>query len=80
MAAGYGAEKAVLGGGLVLTSIRIVAMRVTIRIANRCDFLFCLYFLFFLSLPYMFRAFIGPSSGVSQAVVYKQPFGSCVGQ
>jgi hypothetical protein len=29
-------------------------------------------------LPYTFRAFISPSSGVSQAVVYMQPFGSCV--
>jgi hypothetical protein len=27
-------------------------------------------------LPYMFRAFISPSSGISQAVVYMQPFGS----
>jgi hypothetical protein len=29
-------------------------------------------------LPYMFRAFISPSSGVSQAVVYMQLFGSRV--
>jgi hypothetical protein len=28
-------------------------------------------------LPYMFRAFISPSSGMSQAVVNMQPFGSC---
>ena len=36
--------------------------------------LFCIYFLY---LPYMFRALISPSSGVSQAVFYIQPFGSC---
>jgi hypothetical protein len=35
-------------------------------------------FPFFRLLPYMFRAFISPSSGVSQVVVYMQPFGSCV--
>jgi hypothetical protein len=34
-----------------------------------------LYFIYLLS-PYMFRAFLGPSSGVSQAVVML-PFGSC---
>ena len=33
--------------------------------------------LFPLFLPYMFRALISPSSGVSQAVFYIQPFGSC---
>ena len=32
--------------------------------------------LFPLFLPYMFRALITPSSGVSQAVFYIQPFGS----
>ena len=37
-------------------------------------FILCIYFLF---LPYMFRALISPSSGVSQAVFYIQPFGSC---
>jgi hypothetical protein len=42
-----------------------------------------LYFMYlfpflFLSLPYMFRALISPSSGVSQTVfLYIQPFGSC---
>ena len=36
--------------------------------------LFCIYFLY---LPYMFRALISPSSGVSQAVFYIQLFGSC---
>jgi hypothetical protein len=41
--------------------------------------LFCFMSLFPFSrlLPYMFRAFISPSSGVSQVVVYMQPFGSC---
>jgi hypothetical protein len=29
-------------------------------------------------LPHMFRAFMSPSSGVSQAVIYMQAFGSCV--
>jgi len=37
-------------------------------------FILCIYFLL---LPYMFRALISPSSGVSQAVFYIQPFGSC---
>jgi len=36
--------------------------------------------LFPLFLPYMFRALISPSSGVSQAVFYIQLFGSCDGQ
>ena len=39
-------------------------------------FVLCLYFLFS-SFPYMFRAFMGPSSGVFQAVVFMLPFGSC---
>jgi len=35
-------------------------------------------YLFLLFLPYMFRALISPSSGVSQAVfLYIQPFGTC---
>jgi len=33
--------------------------------------------LFPLFLPYMFRALISPSSGVSQAVFHIQPFGLC---
>ena len=37
-------------------------------------FILCIYFLY---LPYMFRALISPSSGVSQAVFYIQQFGSC---
>ena len=37
-------------------------------------FILCIYFFI---LPYMFRALISPSSGVSQAVFYIQPFGSC---
>ena len=36
-------------------------------------FILCIYFLILL---YMFRALIIPSSGVSQAVFYIQPFGS----
>jgi len=40
---------------------------------------FILY-IYFLILPYMFRGLISPSSGVSQADFYIQPFGSCVGQ
>ena len=37
-----------------------------------------LYFVYlFPLLPYMFRALISPSSGVSQAVFYIQPFGTC---
>jgi hypothetical protein len=40
----------------------------TINVSNRCNFVFCLYFIYLLS-PYMFRAFIGPSSAVSWAVV-----------
>ena len=50
---------------------------VTIRITNRCDFLYYVFISFFSSFPYMFRAFMGPSSGVFQAVVFKLPFGSC---
>jgi hypothetical protein len=37
-------------------------------------FILCIYFFI---LPYMFWALISPSSGVSQAVFYIQPFGSC---
>jgi len=51
--------------------------RVTIRITNRCDFLYYVFISFFSSFPYMFRAFMGPSSGVFQAVVFMLPFGSC---
>jgi hypothetical protein len=51
--------------------------RLTIRITNRCDFLSSVFISFFSSFPYMFRAFMGPSSGVLQAVVFMLPFGSC---
>jgi len=34
-------------------------------------------FLYYTSLPYMFRASISPSSGVSPAVAYLLPLGSC---
>ena len=39
--------------------------------------LFILLKIYFLYLPYMFRALISPSSGASQAVFYIQTFGSC---
>ena len=51
---------------------------VTIRITNRCDFLYYVFISFFFSsFSYMFLAFMGPSSGVFQVVVFKLPFGSC---
>ena len=48
---------------------------ITIRLPT--DATVYLVYLFPLFLPYMFRALISPSSGVSQAVFYVQPFGSC---
>jgi len=39
--------------------------------------LYYVFISFFSSFPYMFRAFVGPSSGVFQAVVFMLPFGSC---
>ena len=49
----------------------------TIKVTNRCDF-FCDISLFtFPCFPYMFRAIISPSSGVSSAAVYVLPLGSC---
>ena len=50
-------------------------IKVTIRITNRCDFLYYVFISFFSSFPYMFRAFMGPSSGVLPAVVFMLPFG-----
>ena len=50
---------------------------ITIRITNRFDFLYYVFISFFSSFPYMFRAFMIPSSGVFQAVVFMLPFGSC---
>ena len=50
-------------------SYRASFICVTIRITNRCDFLYYVFISFFSSFPYMFRAFMGPSSGVFQAVV-----------
>jgi len=44
-----------------------VTWDVTIRITNRCDFLFYVFISFFSSFSYMFRAFMGPSSEVLQA-------------
>ena len=51
----------------------------SVRIAIRLPMDATVYFvyLFPLFLPYMFRALISPSSGVSQAVFCIQPFGSC---
>ena len=40
---------------------------IILRITNRCHFFFVI-FLYYMSLPYMFRASIGPSSGVFPAV------------
>jgi len=39
--------------------------------------LYYVFIFFFSSFPYMFRAFMGPSSGVLQAVVFMLPFRSC---
>ena len=49
-------------------------------ITNRCDFLYYVFISFFSSFSYMFRAFMSPSSGVFQAVVFMLPFGSCMTQ
>ena len=59
------------------TYILTVHRNVTIRITNRYDFLYYVFISFFSSFPYMFRAFMGPSSGLFQAVVFMLPFGSC---
>ena len=56
-------------------SYRASSVRIAIRLPTDAT----VYFvnnLFPLFLPYMFRALISPSSGVSQAVFYIQPFGS----
>jgi len=58
-------------------SYRASFLCVTIRIINRCDFFYYVFISLFSSFPYMFRAFMGPSSGVFQAVVFMLPFGSC---
>ena len=44
------------------------------KVTNGCNSLFCVFIS--IILPYMFRGLISPSSGVSQAVFYVQPFGS----
>ena len=57
-------------------SYRASSVRIAIRLPTDAT----VYFvenLFSLFLPYMFRTLISPSSGVSQAVFYIQPFGSC---
>ena len=58
-------------------AFRASSIRVTIRITNRCDFLYYVFISFFSCFPYMFRALMSPSSGVLQAVVFMLPFGSC---
>ena len=60
-------------------SYRASFICVTIRITNRCVFWYYVFISFFSFFPYMFRAFMGPSSGVFQAVIFMLPFGSCVG-
>ena len=51
-------------------------LRIAIRLPTDATVYFVLY-LFPLFLPYMFRALTNSSSGISQAVLYIQPFGSC---
>ena len=58
-------------------SFRASSIRATLRITNRCDFLYYVFISFFSSFPYMFGAFISSSSGVFQAVIFMLPFGSC---
>ena len=55
-------------------SYRASSVRIAIRLPTDATLHFAYLFPF---LPYMFRALISPSSGVSQAVFYIQPFGSC---
>jgi len=57
--------------GLVVKSSKIL---IAIRLPTDATLYFVYLFPF---LPYMFRALISPSSGVTQAVFYIQPFGSC---
>jgi len=64
--------------GILGCSYRASSVRIAIRLPT--DATVYIVYLFPLFLPYMFRALISPSSGVSQAVFYVQPFGSCVGQ
>ena len=64
--------------GFLGCSYRASSVRIAIRLPTDATVYFV--YLFPLFLPYMFRALISPSSGVSQAVLYTQPFGSCVGQ
>ena len=60
-----------LGGGC---SYRASSVHIAIRLPMDATLYFMYLFPF---LPYMFQALISPSSGVSQAVFYIQPFGSC---
>ena len=74
---GYGLPGCNECQGTIGFSFRASSIRVTIRITNRCDFLYYVFISFFSSFPYMFRAFMSPSSGAFQAVVFMLPFGSC---
>ena len=56
-------------------SYRASSVRIAIRLPTEATAY--LVYLFPLFLPYIFRALISQSSGVSQAVFYIQPFGSC---
>jgi len=56
-------------------SYRASSVRIAVRLPTDAAVYFV--YLFPLFLPYMFRALISPSSGVSQAVFHIQPFGSC---
>jgi len=61
----------------VKKNLKVQYTCITIRITNRCAFLYYVFISFFSFFFYMFRAFMGPSSGVFQAVVFMLPFGSC---
>jgi hypothetical protein len=61
-----------------LNVLKLVTCKISWEIAIRLPTDATLYFVYlFPFLPYMFWALISPSSGVSQAVFYIQPFGSC---
>jgi len=62
-----------LTGATLGFSYRASFICVTRRITNRCDFLYYVFISFFSYFLYMFRAFMCPSSGVFQAVVFMLP-------
>jgi hypothetical protein len=59
----------------ITQTLTVAWYQVTNKSSQQMRLILYLYFVCFLS-PYMFRAFTGPSSGVSLAVVML-PFGSC---